>query len=255
MRRGGQYPKRLREFPTTRYGSYEFTLIFKPPSTFQLTMNWVFCDLLEKCVIFYLDNILFFSKTRDEHLRVLDAVIKCLQDNCLITKCDLFKWELDILGHIISHDGIKIDLAKINVIQEWKSPTNVTELQSFLGFVDYVRRFIPNMAGITGLLIDLQHKDRNFAWGKEAKASFQELKKKFCYSLRFCASPTHPSLLKTSPMPHILPSVLYSSRILAMVHNQLPTSHASYRQPSATTRTMTRKYSPLSTHSSFGAAT
>ncbi|CAI5482830.1 unnamed protein product [Closterium sp. Yama58-4] len=135
-------------------------------------------DLL-RCVIVYLDDILIFSKTREQHLRDLDAVFKRLQENRLITKgskCEFFKQELEFLGHVISRDGIKIDPAKIKTIQEWKSPTNVTELQSFLGFVNYVRRFIPNMAGITGPLTDLLHKDKNFVWGEEAEAAFQELK-------------------------------------------------------------------------------
>ncbi|CAI5468676.1 unnamed protein product [Closterium sp. Yama58-4] len=167
----------------TRYGSYEFTVmpfgLTNAPSTFQLTMNRVFRDLLDRCVIVYLDDILIFSKTREQHLRDLDAVFKRLQENRLITKgskCEFFKQELEFLGHVISRDGIKIDPAKIKTIQEWKAPTNVTELQSFLGFVNYVRRFIPNMAGITGPLTDLLHKDKNFVWGEEAEAAFQELK-------------------------------------------------------------------------------
>ncbi|CAI5484033.1 unnamed protein product [Closterium sp. Yama58-4] len=134
---------------------------------------------LHRCVIVYLDDILIFSKTREQHLRDLDAVFKRLQENRLITKgskCEFFKQELEFLGHVISRDGIKIDPAKIKTIQEWKAPTNVTELQSFLGFVNYVRRFIPNMAGITGPLTDLLHKDKNFVWGEEAEVAFQELK-------------------------------------------------------------------------------
>ncbi|CAI5467927.1 unnamed protein product [Closterium sp. Yama58-4] len=167
----------------TRYGSYEFTVmpfgLTNAPSTFQRTMNRVFRDLLDKCVIVYLDDILIFSRTREQHLRDLDAVFKRLQENRLITKgskCEFFKQELEFLGHVISRDGIKIDPKKIKTIQEWKAPTNVTELQSFLGFVNYVRRFIPNMAGITGPLTDLLHKDKNFVWGEEAEAAFQELK-------------------------------------------------------------------------------
>ncbi|CAI7816062.1 unnamed protein product [Closterium sp. NIES-54] len=163
----------------TRYRSYEFTVmpfgLTNAPSTFQLTMNRVFRDLLDRCVIVYLDDILIFSETREQHLRDLNAVFKRLQENRLITKgskCEFFKQELEFLGHVISRTGIKIDPAIITTIQEWKSPTNVTELQSFLGFVNYVRRFIPNMAGITGPLTDLLHKDRNFVWGGEAEAAF-----------------------------------------------------------------------------------
>ncbi|CAI7790987.1 unnamed protein product [Closterium sp. NIES-54] len=99
------------------------------PSTFQLTMNRVFHDLFDKCVIVYLDDVFIFSKTWEQHLRYLDAMFKRLQDNRLITKgstCEFFKQELGFLGHVISRDSIKIDLAKIAIIQEWKSLTNIT---------------------------------------------------------------------------------------------------------------------------------
>ncbi|CAI7759382.1 unnamed protein product [Closterium sp. NIES-54] len=105
------------------------------------------------------------EKRREQHLRDLDAVFKRLQENRLITKgskCEFLKQILEFFGHVISRVGTKIDPVKIKTIQEWKSPMNVTELQNLLGFVNYVRRFIPNMAGITGPLIDLLHKDRNF---------------------------------------------------------------------------------------------
>ncbi|CAI7793784.1 unnamed protein product [Closterium sp. NIES-54] len=165
----------------TRYISYEFTVmpfgLTNAPSTLQLSMNRIFRDLLDRCVIVYLDDILFFSKTQEHHLRDLDSVFK---ENRLITKgskCKICKQELEFLGHVVSRDGIKVDPAKIKTIQEWKSPTNITELKSFLGFVNYVRRFIPNMAGITGPLTDMLHKDMNFVWGEEAEAAFQMLKK------------------------------------------------------------------------------
>ncbi|CAI7751949.1 unnamed protein product [Closterium sp. NIES-54] len=135
-------------------------------------MNRDFRDLLDRCVIVYLDDILIFSKTRELNLRDLDVVFKRLQENCLIAKgykCEFFKQELEFLGHVISRDGMKIDMAKIKTIQEWKSTTNVTELQSFFGFVNYVWRLIPNMAGITGPLADLLHKNRNFVWGERQR--------------------------------------------------------------------------------------
>ncbi|CAI7871274.1 unnamed protein product [Closterium sp. NIES-53] len=149
------------------------------PLTIQLSMNRVFRELLDKCVIVYLDDILIFSRTREQHLRDLDEFFKHLQSNRLITKgskCEFFKQELEFWGHVISRDGIKINPKKIKTIQEWKAPTNVTEIQSFLGIVNYVRRFMPNMARITSPLTDLLHKDRNFVWGEEAEAAFQELK-------------------------------------------------------------------------------
>ncbi|GJP78818.1 hypothetical protein CLOP_g9086 [Closterium sp. NIES-67] len=173
--RGGYHQIRVNEadcYKTafrTRYGSYEYTVmpfgLTNAPSTFQLTMNEFFRPLLDKCVIVYLDDILIYSTTREAHLRDLEAVFALLQQHRLITKgskCEFQKQELEFLGHVISIDGVKIDPKKIATIQAWKSPANLRELQSFLGFVNYVRRFIPNMA--------------SFMSGGEQQAAFDQLK-------------------------------------------------------------------------------
>ncbi|GJP53467.1 hypothetical protein CLOM_g13599 [Closterium sp. NIES-68] len=82
------------------------------------------------------------------------------------SKCKFLKPELDFLGHVIGADGIKIDPKKITTIRDWKAPTNLQELQSFLGFINYVWRVIPNMAGTTGPLTDLLRKGTSFEWGE-----------------------------------------------------------------------------------------
>ncbi|GJP52823.1 hypothetical protein CLOM_g11911 [Closterium sp. NIES-68] len=107
------------------YGSYEYTVmpfgLTNAPSTFQLTMNEVFRPLLDKCVIVYLDDILVFSTTREQHLKDLEAVSSLLQQHRLITKgckCEFLKQELEFLGHVISIDGVKIGQNKIATIQD-----------------------------------------------------------------------------------------------------------------------------------------
>ncbi|GJP47026.1 hypothetical protein CLOM_g6258 [Closterium sp. NIES-68] len=153
----------------TRYRSYEYTVmpfgLTNAPSTFQLTMNGVLRDLLDKCVIIYLDDILIYSKTQEQHLKDLEAVFQRLQQH-----------QLEFPGHVISTEGIRIDPKKLWAIQEWKPPTNLQQLQSFLGFVKYVRRFIPNMAGITGPLTDLLQKGTFYEWGEKQQAAFEALK-------------------------------------------------------------------------------
>ncbi|CAI7810086.1 unnamed protein product [Closterium sp. NIES-53] len=151
------------------------------PSTFQLTMNGVFRDMLDKNVIVYLDEILVYSKTREEHLRDLEELFLRLQQNHLITKgskCKLLQPELEFLGHVVSGEGIKIEPRKVTAISEWKPPTNITKLQSFLNFVNYVRRFVPNMAGVTKPLTDLLDKGALFLWGGRELLAFEELKNK-----------------------------------------------------------------------------
>ncbi|GJP84908.1 hypothetical protein CLOP_g14952, partial [Closterium sp. NIES-67] len=179
--RGGYHHIRVNEadcYKTafrTRYGSYEYTVmpfgLTNAPSTFQLTMNEIFRPLLDKCVIVYLDDILIYSTTREAHLRDLEAVFALLQQHRLITKVSL-----EFLGHVISIDGVKIDPKKIATIQDWKPPANLRERQSFLGFVNYVRRFIPNMTEVTSPLTDLLKKDTFYEWGGEQQAAFDQLK-------------------------------------------------------------------------------
>ncbi|GJP33387.1 hypothetical protein CLOM_g17931 [Closterium sp. NIES-68] len=167
----------------SRYGSYEYLVmpfgLTNAPSTFQMTMNGVFHELLDKCVIIYLDDILIYSRSREQHLKDLDAVFTLLHKNRLITKgskCDFLKQELEFLGHVVSTEGVKIDPKKIKTIQEWKPSTNLKELQSFLGFVNYVRRFIPNMAGLSAPLTDRLKDHDCFWWGEKQQAAFDQLK-------------------------------------------------------------------------------
>ncbi|GJP87018.1 hypothetical protein CLOP_g16985 [Closterium sp. NIES-67] len=107
----------------TRYGSCEYTVmpfgLTNGPSTFQLTMNSLFRDLLDKCVVIYLDDILIFSKTQEQHLKDLDQVLQRLQQNRLITKgseCQFLRSEHEVLGHVVGADDIKIDQKKITTI-------------------------------------------------------------------------------------------------------------------------------------------
>ncbi|GJP51388.1 hypothetical protein CLOM_g10542 [Closterium sp. NIES-68] len=130
-------------------------------------------------VIIYLDDRLIYGRRREQHLKDLDAVFTLLHKNRLITKgfkCDFLKQELEFLGHIVSTKGVKIDPKKINTIQEWKSPSNIKVLQSFLGFDNYVHRFIPNMAWLSAPLTD-QLKDHDCFWWKEKQqVAFDQLK-------------------------------------------------------------------------------
>ncbi|GJP47996.1 hypothetical protein CLOM_g7238 [Closterium sp. NIES-68] len=142
----------------TRYGSYRYRFMYfgltNAPSTFQLTINEVFWPLLDKCVIVYLDDVLIYSTTREQHLKDLEAVFSLLQQHRLITKgskCEFLKQELEFLGQVISINSVKIDPKKIVTIQDWKPPANLHGLHGFLGFVNYVCCFILNMAGSSRL--------------------------------------------------------------------------------------------------------
>ncbi|CAI7883439.1 unnamed protein product, partial [Closterium sp. NIES-53] len=161
----------------TRYASFGYTVmpfgLTNEPATFQMTMNEAFRPLLDKCVIIYLDDILVYKRDKQQHIEDMEAVFKVLDEHKLLTKgskCEFFQDRLEFLGHTISEAGVEIDSKKLDTVKAWHPPTNITELQSFLGFVNYVRRFVPDMARLTAPLTDLLRKNYPIRVTKTASA-------------------------------------------------------------------------------------
>ena len=103
------------------------------------------------CCIIYLDDIIVFGQTPEEHVHRLRAVFNKLKAAGLKlkpSKCDFFKKEIKYLGHVVSKEGVSTDPDKIKAVTEWSQPTTVTEVKSFLGFVSYYRRFTPNFSKV-----------------------------------------------------------------------------------------------------------
>ncbi|CAI7819598.1 unnamed protein product [Closterium sp. NIES-53] len=172
---------------STRYGLFEYTVmpfgLTNAPANFQMTMNEAFRPLLDKCVIIYLDDILVYSRDKQQHLEDLEAVFTFLDKHRLLTKgsmCEFFQDRLEFLGHVISEAGVEIHPKKLDTVKAWHPPTNITELQSFFGFVNYVRRFVPDMARLTAPLTDLLRKGVAFTWGEKEHAAFSTLKNVLC---------------------------------------------------------------------------
>ncbi|CAI7780275.1 unnamed protein product, partial [Closterium sp. NIES-54] len=146
-------------------------------------MNEAFRPLLDKCVIIYLDDILVYSRDKQQHLADLEAVFTVLDKHRLLaegSKCEFFQDRLEFLGHVILEAGEEIDLKKLDTVKAWHPPTNIMELQSFLGFINYVSRFVPDMAHLTALLTDLLRKGIAFTWGEKEHAAFSTLKNVLC---------------------------------------------------------------------------
>lgn len=167
----------------TRYGHFQFKVmpfgLTNAPATFQALMNTIFADERDKFLVVYLDDILVFSRTLEEHLEHLEIVLKKLQDNQLYargSKCEFLKSEVPFLGHIVSRDGIKVDPEKIATIKDWKSPTTVKQIRSFLGLASYYRRFIRGFANIAAPLNELLKKGSKFNWGVKEETAFGQLK-------------------------------------------------------------------------------
>jgi hypothetical protein len=124
----------------TRFGLYEFTVLpfglRNAPGVFMSLMNGVFREYLDKFVQVFIDDILIYSRTMEEHDEHLRLVLQCLQENKLygkMSKCSFYQSRIHYLGHVISGEGIAVDPAKVEAIMEWSAPTNVTEVRSFMG--------------------------------------------------------------------------------------------------------------------------
>ena len=169
---------------TSRYGTYEFLVmpfgLTNAPATFQTAMTTMFTDWLDVFVIVYLDDILIYSSTQQEHLEHVRKVMDKLYQNqwyCKLKKCEFAATSVEYLGHIVSNGKISIDPDKMKAVTEWKVPfKNVTEVQSFLGLVGYYRKFIPHFSHIARHLHELTKKNIEFKWEEKHTQAVDKLK-------------------------------------------------------------------------------
>ncbi|GJU19527.1 reverse transcriptase [Tanacetum coccineum] len=173
----------------TRYGHYEFLVmpfgLTNAPAVFMDLMNRVFHEYLDKFVIVFIDDILVYSKTREEHEDHLRIVLEILRQKKLyakFSKCDFWLGQVAFLGHIVSADGISMDPAKVEAITKWPRPTTVTEVRSFLGLAGYYRRFVEGFSLLALPLTKLMRKGEKFVWNEEREKSFEELKRRLVSS-------------------------------------------------------------------------
>lgn len=176
----------------TQFGHYEFTVmpfgLCNAPATFQSLMNHVFQDYLDNFVLVYLDDILIYSRTAEEHKEHVSKVLQKLQENKLYakkSKCEFGVDKVEFLGHIVSAEGISVDQRKIEAIKSWPTPRTVKEVRSFIGLASYYRRFVKNFsakaAPLTRLMTPLYEKRGSaLPWGKEEQQAFDALKTALC---------------------------------------------------------------------------
>eukprot|EP00253_Pinus_taeda_P002656 PITA_02656 len=149
-------------------------------ATFQREMDIAFAKEKDKSVVVYLDDITVFSKKEEDHLKHLERILlKCRRFGISLnpTKSIFALTSGKLLGHIISEEGIRIDPNRVSAIQKLDLPRNKKEIQSFLGKVNFVRRFIPNFAEVVKNITKMLNKGADFKWKAEAKKSFEEIKK------------------------------------------------------------------------------
>ncbi|QRW17328.1 Retrotransposable element Tf2 protein [Rhizoctonia solani] len=151
----------------TKYGLFEYLVmpfgLTNAPAAFQHFMNDLFRDLIDVNVVIYLDDILIFSEKPEDHPAHL-------------SKCHFHVNTVDYLGIVISPAGFSMDQKKIKAVTSWPQPKTVKQVQAFLGFVNYLRWFIPNFSSVARPLHNLTKKETPWSWGNPEEAAFQELK-------------------------------------------------------------------------------
>ncbi|GKA51271.1 putative reverse transcriptase domain-containing protein [Tanacetum coccineum] len=191
--RSGYHQLRVREedFPKTafrmRYGHFEFTVmpfgLTNALVVFMDLMNRICRSYLDKFVIVFIDGILIYSKSKEEHEVHLKLKLELLEKEKLFEKFSKYEFwlqEVHFLDHVANSEGIHVDPSKIESVKNWKPRKTPTEIQSFLGWAGYYRRFIINFLKIAKPLTLLTHKNKKFEWGDEQEISFQTLKDMLC---------------------------------------------------------------------------
>ena len=168
----------------TRYGHYEFLVMpfdfTNAPIVFMDLINKVFKPYLDQFVVVFIDDILVYSKNKEEHEKYLRVVLHTLKEHKLfakIKKCEFWLDQIYFLGHVVSKDGILVDPSKVEAVLSWKRPTTMFEVRSFLGMAGYYRRFIDGFSKISLPITRSTQKNAKFVWNKECQSSFEELKK------------------------------------------------------------------------------
>jgi len=164
----------------TNHSLYEPLVMFfglmNSPATFQTMMDDIFKDLiLEGVVMVYLDDILIFTETLEEHRKITRHILELLEKHKLYLhseKCKFKKTTIEYLGVIVSHNSVVMDPVKIAGVTEWPAPTNKKEVQSFLGFTNFYRRFIRDFSEHAHPLFDLTQNDSGWRWGEAKHTAF-----------------------------------------------------------------------------------
>ena len=169
----------------TRYGHFEFLVmpfgLTNAPAAFMDLMNRIFRPYLDQFVIVFIDDILIYSGSGEEHVEHLRIILQTLREHRLyakLSKCQFWLDSVAFLGHIVSAEGVSVDPQKVEAILNWKPPTSVTEIRSFLGLAGYYCKFVEGFSKIVAPLTRLTRKEEPFLWSEACQKSFDELKRR-----------------------------------------------------------------------------
>ena len=167
----------------TQYGHFEYLVmpfgLTNAPAVFQKLINHLFRKQLRICVLAYLDDILIYSKSEAEHKQHLHEIFSILRKEKLYAsfkKCEFWRTQVHFVGHVVTRAGLYPTEDKLLAIKNWPAPTDVKGVQSFLGLVNYYRKFLPNIAKTVQPLTNLTKKHVTFRWTILEQAAFDQIK-------------------------------------------------------------------------------
>jgi hypothetical protein len=194
--RSGYHQLKIRESDipmtafVTHYRQYEFTVmsfgLTNALAYFMNLMNKVFMEELDEFVVVFIDDILVYSKSVEEHEKHLRVVLEKLRAHKLyakFSKCEFWLEKISFLRHILTAEGVAVDPEKVETASNWRQPTNVSEIRSFHGLAGYYRRFIEGFSKIARPMTELLKKLKKFTWTEICERSFQELKRRLTTTL------------------------------------------------------------------------
>ncbi|RWS01494.1 uncharacterized protein B4U79_02987 [Dinothrombium tinctorium] len=185
------------------------------PSTFQREMDKIFKEKIGSSVLVYIDDIMVYSATFEKQIQDLKDVFRICDEHDIRlapNKCTFGAQEIEFLGHCVSGEGIKPIQGKVKKVQSFKTPRTVRQIQSFLGLVNYYRRFIPNLSKRERPLRELTKKNVPFVWTESCEAAFQDLKNTLC---------SNPVVVQFDPQRETLLKVDASSLGIGVILAQL----------------------------------
>ncbi|MBW0519009.1 hypothetical protein O181_058724 [Austropuccinia psidii MF-1] len=207
----------------TKYGSYEYVVIpfvlTNAPASLQNLVNDIFSDFFDIFVVVYLDDIMVFFSSEEEHVNHLASFLQGLRDNKLFSKaskCVFHPSSVEYLGYV-SSDGLKMDSSKFQKILNWPQPKNIKAIQSFIGFANFYCFFIQNYCKKIIALTSRLKKDSPFIFNEEALSQFQILKEAFTTAhILSHFNPSLPTMVETDasdyPLGAVLSQVNYSGK-------------------------------------------
>ena len=166
-------------------GLYEFNVmpfgLKNAPPTFQRLMNKVLDGYINKFVVVYIDDIMIYSKTFEEHIEHLEKVFQRLVEANLMVKfkkCKFCLQNIEFLGHIVGRDGLQVDPKKVEKMKKLPAPKNLKEVRGIMGLLGYYRKFVPNFSKIAKPINQLLKKEEEFKWTNKQQEALNILKKK-----------------------------------------------------------------------------